>query len=169
MVLNSASLRQRSIGGRRIAKARYATFAVARGRGHATEGQGAAGAGDRAGRGTPRRGGAPGRGAKCRAASRGAERAEGWRARCRKTRRGCRMRRRGNTRRRAIPHMCGVRMPWEQGNGSPIRTKLFQDPSPAAVAAAGRGHAAPISNPTTTCASAPATTAARAFSILITT
>ena len=59
-----------------------------------------------------------------------------------------------------------------KATGRPLELSSLNDPSPAAVAAAGcgrRGYAAPISNPTTTCASAPATTAARAFSISITT
>ena len=57
-----------------------------------------------------------------------------------------------------------------KATGRPLELNFFQDVSPAAVAAAGRGrrgHAAPISNPTTTCASASATTAAGAFSALL--
>ena len=101
-----------AVGGRRIARAPYATFAVARGRGRASNGRDSRAAGRRVrrfggdqvvarrvARDRERSRSCPGIG------QRAARRVpKGWRARCRETRRGRRMRRRGNTRRRAVPH-----------------------------------------------------------------
>ena len=113
-------------GGRRIAKAPYGMSAVVRGQGRTTNGQEAATARDTALRGEqPRmaeyrvvarsvvrdreRGLPVMPGDQAAHGAAGAE--EGWRARCRETRRGRRTRRQGNTRRRAAPHLCGIRKP----------------------------------------------------------
>ena len=91
---------------------------------------------------------------------------EGWRARCRETRRGRRTRRQGNTRRRAVPHLCGIRRALS-GCRIAHQNLAHRRPVSGRSGAAGGADAtvgpAPISNFATTRRSAPATTSASAF------
>ena len=95
---------------------------------------------------------------------------EGWRARCREARRGRRTRRQGNTRRRAVPHLCGIRRALI-GCRIAHQNLAHRRPVSGRAGAAGGADAtvgsAPISNFATTRRSAPATTSASAFSAAV--